>query len=294
MTRSALKAIREVRPARLYFAVDGARSGEEEEARLVEEVRALAEELVDWDCDLKTFFREENQGCARGVSEAISWFFEQEEAGIIVEDDCVPDPAFFGYCDTLLDLYRDDQRIMHISGNTRVPIEDPGTSYFFSRYPQVWGWATWRDAWQKFRMEYDDFESVLGQVLAAFSTDAERVYWEPVLKDTFEGRRDSWAYRWAFAQWLEGGLSTYPTTNMVDNIGFGSESTHTGLFSETRWLQPPARNPGELRHPTDMTPREDLDLKIFDRAYAKQNLPTRLYRIARSITHNGFRRAKTS
>lgn len=293
MTRLALEAVRRARPPRLYFAVDGARPEDEEEARLVGQVRELTDDLIDWDCELRTLFRDENRGCAQGVSEAISWFFDQEEAGIIVEDDCVPDPAFFRYCETLLELYRDDPQVMHISGNTRVKVEDPGTSYFFSRYPQVWGWATWRSSWQKFRMEYEDFDSVLSQVLGEFTTDEERKYWEPVLRDTFAGRRDSWAYRWAFTQWLEGGLSTYPTTNMVDNIGFGSESTHTGLLSETRWLQPPASDPGELRHPASVVLRSDLDLKVFDLAYAKQTFPTRLFRIARSITHRRFRPAKT-
>lgn len=293
MTRQALEAICRARPPRLYFAVDGARAGNDEEARLVGQVRELTDGLIDWECELRTLFREENRGCARGVSEAITWFFEQEEAGIIVEDDCVPEPAFFDYCEDLLERFEDDPRVMHISGNTRVLIEDPGTSYFFSRYPQVWGWATWKSSWQKFRMQYEDFEAVLDQVLDGFSTDAERAYWDPVLRDTFAGRRDSWAYRWAFAQWLEGGLSAYPTTNMVDNIGFGTESTHTGLLSETRWLQPPASNPGDLRHPEVIEPLEDLDLKVFDLAYAKRGLPTRLYRIARSITLNRFGQAKT-
>ncbi len=293
LARQAIQAIRRVRPSRLYFAVDGPRPDDREEARVVNRVRALATEIIDWDCEVRTLFRDENRGCALGVSEAISWFFDQERTGVILEEDCIPDPAFFNYARELLERYADDPRIMHISGNTRVRIEESATSYFFSGYPQVWGWATWRDAWRKFQMQHDDFESKLTRVLNRFDTDQERAYWEPVLRDTFSGKRDSWAYRWAFTQWLEDGLSTYPTSNMVENIGFGSDATHTGLFSETRWLQPAATDPGDLRHPESVTRRADLDQEVFDRAYSKHPLPTRLFRIARSATLSRFGHSQT-
>lgn len=286
-TRRVLESIGRVKPPRLYFAVDGARPGNPKEAERVREVQALAESCVDWDCEVKTFFREENRGCARGVSEAISFFFENEEAGVILEDDCVAEPDFFRYCEELLDRYRDDPRMMHISGSSRVEIEDPGSSYFLSRYAQVWGWATWRDAWSNFTLERD-LSQELDEVLGRFPTERERRYWEPILRRTFAGGIDSWAYRWSYAIWQADGISAYPTSNMVQNIGFGSDSTHTRAWSTSRWSMPEPVPLGEIRHPSPAVLREDLDTLVYDRAYAKSPLPIRAMRAAANLVRNRF------
>lgn len=286
-TRRVIEAIRRVRPPRVYFAVDGPRPGSPREAELVAEVRALVDSCFDWDCQVETFFREENRGCALGVSEAISFFFRHEEAGVILEDDCVPEPDFFRYCEVLLDRYRDDPRMMHISGNSRVRIEDPGSSYFLSRYPQVWGWASWRDAWNHFEFAPAEPDRELEVVLNRFADERERKYWEKILRRTFEGKIDSWAYRWAFAIWLADGVSAYPVQNLVRNVGFGSDSTHTGPLSASRWSMPEASPLNELRHPDPPTLRKDLDLMVFERAYAKAPLPIRAGRAMVSLVRNG-------
>ena len=150
-TRRVFEAIRTAKPSRLYIAADGPRLEREGERANCEEVRKIALE-VDWECDVKTLFRDENLGCKRAVSEGISWFFEHEDEGIILEDDCLPDRSFFSFCKDLLERYRHDTRIMVISGvNFQQGRKRTEYSYYFSIYPHCWGWATWRSAWNCFR-----------------------------------------------------------------------------------------------------------------------------------------------
>ena len=149
-TARVFEAIRSARPPRLYVAADGprtSRSGEADRCRLVREIASR----VDWTCELHTLFREANLGCKLGVSGAIDWFFQSETEGIILEDDVVPLASFFGLCDELLETYRDDPKVFAVSGcNLVSSVYRPNHSYFFSRYCHVWGWATWRRAWEHY------------------------------------------------------------------------------------------------------------------------------------------------
>jgi hypothetical protein len=149
-TSRVFEQIRNVRPARLYIAADGPRSGREGEQQLCIETRAIIEQ-IDWDCELKTLFREKNLGCKMAISSAIDWFFEQEEEGIILEDDCLPNQSFFRFCDTMLEKYRNDDRIRHISGCNLQHGKKWGTaSYYFSNLTHAWGWANWRRVWKDY------------------------------------------------------------------------------------------------------------------------------------------------
>ena len=143
-----MEEVRKAQPPRLYVAADGPRTDRPDERALAEATRSLVVDNIDWDCEVKTLFREKNLGLKNAVSSAIDWFFEHEEQGIILEDDCLADPSFFGFCEELLDRYRDDDRVMHIGGNCFLPELEMEDSYFFSRFPHIWGWATWRDAWE--------------------------------------------------------------------------------------------------------------------------------------------------
>jgi hypothetical protein len=229
-TARVLDAIRAARPARIYLAVDGARPTRSGESSLVSAVQALAGH-IDWTADVRMLFRQENLGCKIAVSEAIRWFFGQEEQGIILEDDCVAHPTFFRFAAELLDRYRDDERVMMVSADNfqRRPPRT-GYSYYFSRYAHIWGWATWRRAWQL----YDHHMSVWpelrsgGWLRDVLDGDRNAVrYWTRVFDDTHGERNTSWAYRWIFAVWANGGLSVTPRANLVSNIGFGDAATHT-------------------------------------------------------------------
>ena len=247
-TRQVLDALRAVAPSKLYVASDGPRN--ESEAKAVQATRDLVCELVDWPCQLKRRFQSKNQGCQLGVSSAITWFFEKEEAGIVLEDDCVPHPDFFSYCCELLDRYRHDTRIWCISGDNFQDGTWHGEgSYYFSRYNHCWGWATWRRCWDLYSKHIEIWEYLKSSdslQKTIFENPDERSYWMKIWTQLFNsGVPDSWAYRWALVCMVNQGLTALPNCNLVTNIGFGEQATHTIADinqSETRELR-------NLRHP---------------------------------------------
>jgi len=238
-TKKVFERIREAKPRRLYVAADGPRSNEEKV--ICEKVRKIATN-VDWDCEVKTLFQEENIGCGPGPVTGITWFFENEEYGVILEDDCVPEPTFFEFCEELLVKYRDDERIMHINGNNYGA--DKGNfyhseySYHFGNMPQAWGWASWRRAWQNFNWEINnltelvesDYLNILLPKKKQRSQQIKR--WKQVVG----GKRDIWDYQWQFSVISNHGLTIVPKVNQISNIGFGKDATHTknsGSYKDT-------------------------------------------------------------
>jgi hypothetical protein len=185
---------------------------------------------VDWDCEVHTLFRDENLGCKKAVSSAITWFFKHVEAGIILEDDCVPHPSFFWYCGVLLDRYQDDDRIMTISGNNFQPEEKTyRSSYYFSAYMHCWGWATWGKAWSYYNGKIPTWKSLRGTgwLRGWLGTDRAADYWRGIFDRVAHEEIDSWAYPWMYACWREHSLHVLPSVNLVSNVGFGERSTHT-------------------------------------------------------------------
>jgi len=149
------------KPAQLFIGCDGPRTGEEQEK--TDEVRKYILDNIDWDCDVKTLFRDDNIGCKYAVAGAIDWFFSHVEEGIILEDDCLPDPTFFRFCDEMLERYRDDDKVMNIGGSNilgefqvtnNLEMDD---NYLFSTHFFCWGWATWKDSWEKMDLEMDNY-----------------------------------------------------------------------------------------------------------------------------------------
>ena len=229
-TRKVFETIRKAQPLRLYVASDGPRlekSGEDDQVREVQKIATK----VDWNCEVKTFFRDRNLGCKMAVSSAITWFFKHEEDGIILEDDCVPSQSFFPYCQELLEKYRDDTRIMAISGdNFQKKKKHSSSSYYFSRYPHCWGWATWKRAWTFYDgmlLAWPEIkeERLLGDI--GSGEDGFLNYWSRIFDNCYAGKIDSWAYPWTFSCWLQSGMTVLPNVNLVSNIGFGIEATHT-------------------------------------------------------------------
>lgn len=229
-TERVFEAIRQAKPPRLYVSADGPRSHVPGEVEKSAEVRQIVSN-VDWPCEVHTRFNGGNMGCKLGVSSAIDWFFEHEEEGIILEDDILPDPSFFPYCDALLEKYRDNENVAMISGCNLISNHiDLDTSYFFSRYCHIWGWATWRRSWNLYDVNMNDWpdwshEGGLKQVSDG-SLNFEN-YWRDIFQQTYLGAVDTWDYQWVFRCWRHGGLSILPTTTLVENIGFGDGATHT-------------------------------------------------------------------
>lgn len=252
VTARVFQAIRQARPARLYVAADGARPSRHGEDERCERVRRIATS-VDWPCHLKTLFRDRNLGCRLAVSSAITWFFEHESEGIILEDDCLPSHDFFPYCDELLERHREDERVMCISGDNFISGHwQPDSSYYFSRYAHIWGWATWARAWKRYRLQVAaPDEPSMETVLDAALGDAPRArrYWTSVMRKVSEGRIDTWDYQWAYALLRYGGLSCMPRVNLISNIGFGAEATHTLTEHSGVANIPTADLPRPLSHP---------------------------------------------
>ncbi len=226
-TKQVFEAIRKAQPPRLYVAADGPRHSKVGELGKCEEVRRIAT-AVDWDCEVKVLFREKNLGCKVGVSSGIDWFFEQEEEGIILEDDCLPCQAFFDYCDVLLSRYKNDTRIWNIDGSNYLKIQD-SDSYTFSKYALIWGWATWRRAWKEYDVNMRDYEALYQKNYMSNIWDRKVVqkYWENCLAMTFYNKIDTWDYQWMHTIWKNNGLSIRPGKNLIKNIGFRADATHT-------------------------------------------------------------------
>ncbi len=230
-TKQVFEAIRKARPPRLYVASDGPRPGRIHEERRVEKVRQISTE-IDWPCHVKTLFREKNLGCKAAVSAAIDWFFENEERGIILEDDCLPCQSFFSFCNELLEKYSHDTRVMVVSGsNFQFGKRRINYSYYFSHFNHCWGWATWRRAWRHFNKNMEHWPSIRNhRYLKDLLHNEEMVaYWSRVFETAYREEIDSWAYTWTFSCWIRNGLTVLPNVNLVSNLGFGMEATHTKL-----------------------------------------------------------------
>jgi hypothetical protein len=231
-TKIVFEAIREAKPKKLFVAADGPRKNKDGENQLCNEARKFATD-IDWDCELKTLFRDENRGCGVGPSEAMTWFFSQVEEGIILEDDCLPNLSFFTFCEELLEKYKNDEKVMHIGGtNSQFGKKRNKYSYYFSKYPHIWGWATWKRAWQKFNYSFNQVdERQVDEIFSYYNfTPKEKEYWRrhwELIKDG--NRKDIWDIQWTFSCWLNHGVTIVPNYNLISNIGFNSNATHTKM-----------------------------------------------------------------
>jgi hypothetical protein len=228
-TKRVFDAIRLVKPRRLYVSADGPRPSREGEVDLTRQVRKISTN-VDWPCQVKTLFRRENLGCKKAVSSGIDWFFDQEKQGIILEDDCLPHQNFFYFCEKMLDFYHTNEDIFAITGdNFQKPKRRNGHSYYFSRYNHVWGWASWRRSWQKYDVDmlfWPEWRKSEEWELGIKNMH-ERKYWENVFNEVYIGNVDTWDYQWTASVWKNNGIVITPVVNLVENIGFGKDATHT-------------------------------------------------------------------
>jgi hypothetical protein len=285
VTERVFTEIAKAKPHKLLVIGDGPRADRAGEAGKVAETRQILER-IDWDCAVLTNFSDINLGCKRRVSGGLDWVFEQTPEAIILEDDCVPHPSFFRFCEEMLERYRDDRRVVQINGANfqsgfRAGNQD---SYYFSKLCHVWGWASWRDRWQSY---YDVSMAAWPRVrderrvADLVGSDEETKYWLPIFQDVFDGKIDTWDFQWAFACMLEGGSAVAPSVNLVSNIGFGAGATHTtgGRNRLANLPTEPMRFP--LRHPAGMFQSRSLDRRFFRRfssASWRSRITTRLRR----------------
>ncbi len=290
-TRETFSAIRAQRPSRLFIIADGPRPGHPTDVERCREVREIVD-LIDWPCEVHRNYADENLGLKRRVSSGLDWVYDQVARAIVLEDDCLPHPDFFPFCETLLERYEDDERVSVITGNNFQGGRRRGSaSYYFSKYNHCWGWATWRRAWQYYRgdlsfwLEWKNSKDWLKKT----PDRLEQHYWASIFDKVYRGEIDSWAYPWTASVWYHGGLTATPNVNLVTNIGFGPEGTHTVASEDQAGL--PAYPLGPITHPARLEQDLRADRYTFDHVFGGlgRRLRIRLLRTPKRVAAKVYR-----
>jgi hypothetical protein len=287
-TEKVFEAIRQAKPPKLLVVADGARAERPGEAEKCAATRAIIDR-VDWKCEVLKNYSDMNMGMKRREATGFDWIFDTVEEAIILEDDCLPHPTFFRYCEELLEYYRHDTRIMTISGdNTPLGHGRTEDSYYFSNYPRTWGWATWRRAWSHYDIDMKNWPQIRDQNwLKDILQDDQTVKdWKNILQSTYEGheRFETWDYQWVFANWLQNSLSIIPHVNLITNLGFGADSTNTKDSKNARANVPSQSINFSLKHPIFMIPDTQRDTFTHRNLYKPFNLVQRIqYRLKKII-----------
>jgi hypothetical protein len=261
-TQRCIEVLWKIKPNTILVAADGPR--DEAEQRQCFAARQQIDK-IDWLCEIERDFSDYNLGCGVRVYTAVDWALSLHEAVIVLEDDCIAHPSFFSFCQNVLNYYRDDERIMHISGNNFQP-NQPSTrySYYFSKYTHAWGWATWRRAWQYFDWRlnlWPEFKALGG--LGAWCSDPLEInYWTSIFDMVHGGSRDIWDYQWNATCLMQSGLAVLPNVNLVANIGFGEDATHTK--NRSAFLELPVHDIGEIVHPPVVMRNVEADKYTFN------------------------------
>ena len=282
-TKEVFEAVRKARPKKLYICSDAPRENRENEAEIVAQTRSIVEDHIDWPCEVHKNYAEKNMGCKKRMASGISWVLEQEESAIILEDDTVPCEDFFPYMEAMLEKYKDDPRVMMVSGTNlirKVKIED---AYTFSRFSVIWGWATWKRAWALYDVNMEQWPQVKeskalrshfnGLAYKFFERDADKIY---------SGLVDTWDLQWDFCRHMNDGLGIVPKQNLVNNIGFNrADATHTVGKSFEDF------STGKVEFPIQFVAEEKVALnQAYDAAYMRKNMGLKkIYNYIRKKLH---------
>jgi hypothetical protein len=253
VTSRVFEEIRKAEPPLLLVVADGPRPGHPTDRECCAAARAIIDQ-VDWSCDVRKNYSDVNLGCRRRVSSGVTWVFQEVEEAILLEDDCLPHPSFFRFCEELLERYRKDDRVGHIGGvNFQEGRKRTDDSYYFSRYNHVWGWASWRRAWEGYDPDLRLWPQIRGGrwLLDLLGGERQVAYWWNTFESVYKKKVDTWDYQWTFHCWVQNRLSVVPSVNLVSNIGFDATATHTkGLNPSAELTMEPMTFP--LAHPPYM------------------------------------------
>lgn len=270
ITMRVFNEIKNIRPKELFVGCDGPRDTVPEETKKVENVRKIFKNEVDWPCEAKIFFRKKNVGSRVAETEAIDWFFNNVNEGIILEDDCLPHQSFFYFCEELLEYYRNNERIMMISGNNFHFGRKYGRySYFFSRHVLTWGWATWKRAWRYNDMNLRNFPDFKAE--QKMKDIYGNYFWKrnylTNLNKVYNNKLDAWDFPWSYTTFCQNGLVCIPNVNLVSNIGFGVDAVnHTGKPAKIQNI-PLEEISFPLSHPQFLIPSKHADDFLLRNAY---------------------------
>jgi hypothetical protein len=286
-TQQVFERIRDAQPKRFYISADGPRENRPDDRESTRAVREFANQ-VDWDCQVQTLFRDRNLGLRLAIKTGLDWFFECEEEGIILEDDCVPDPTFFPYAAELLDRYRHDDRIATIDGtNYLLETQKFESSYYFTKYLFVWGWASWRRVWRDYDVQMRTWPKFRdeGRLDRVFAHPRSLRYWTRIFDQTYDETISTWDYQFFYSQMVNSRMSIAPARNLIFNTGWGAESTNTlNMNPEMGMATFPMEFP--LKHPTFMVPDERADQFTENLCFSKplhRKVRNRLSRVLRRL-----------
>ena len=271
-TKQVFEAIKKSQPPRLYIASEGLKSEKPGVSEKVQEVRDFIMNSIDWECEVFTRFRDENPGCKYAVTGAISWFFENEEMGIILEDDCVPNHSFFPFCQDLLQKYKNDERVMMITGTNYLFLNyEMDDSYFFSKYYIIWGWATWKRAWNLYEIEIHDYPKKKSekQLEWIYSDNLLIKIYYTMFQQAYNNELDAWDIQWWYTCIFQNGLCIVPKYNLISNIGDYGLFATGGTYDEFLRMPTKAIDYHNIIHPQHVVENGVYDRITIERLYGK-------------------------
>ena len=286
-TKRVFEAIRQAKPPKLLVIADGPRADLPGEAEKCAAARAIIDS-VDWECEVLNNYSDVNLGCKIRVSSGLDWVFLQFEEAIILEDDCLPHPSFFPFCEELLEYYRADSRIAIISGQNNLfgYRKSPDSYYYyFSKYPYIWGWATWKRAWKYYDVEMSLWTEIKnGNCMDNILPSKKAVkYWEKIFQSTYDGKAETWDYQWTFACLINNFLCITSSVNLISNIGFGEFSTHTKNINSKFSNLPTEKVTFPLKHPPFKINDTKADILAYKTIFTDDSLIDRLKRKIKKI-----------
>lgn len=261
--KKVIQILEKIKPSKIYISADGPRINKLNDKKFCNETKNLFKSL-NWKCDVKKNYLKSNFGCREAVSKGISWFFKNEKYGIILEDDCLPNLDFFKYCEINLKKYYNNKKVGCITGNNFQKIMNVRETYYFSKYPHCWGWATWRKSWKVYKKNIDFWPTYKKSLmwLNHFNNDIEQKYWTKIFDKIYARKIDSWAYPWSLCLWKNDMLTITPRVNLVKNIGFGKEATHTVSSLDDQKYQT-NKLPKKWLHPKKIVQHINNDNYVF-------------------------------
>lgn len=262
-TARVFDEIRKIKPKNLFISTHGPRENKPDDVPKCEEVLKIVKN-IDWPCDVKYLFRDKNLGCKLGCAGAITWFFNNVPEGIVLEDDCLPDPTFFRFCEEMLEYYRDHKNIAIISGHNVDGTIDTPYSYIFTRYGHLWGWASWAKVWKNYdvTMKFWLDKKNQSRIKKAIDDRTRWNYSRLMYENTFSGKKDTWDYQWESNRLLNGLISILPKENMIENLGFGPDATHTKALKSDLILSRRQTIFSLIHNPGPIIPNETYDKKL--------------------------------
>ncbi|MFA4960758.1 MAG: nucleotide-diphospho-sugar transferase [Candidatus Pacearchaeota archaeon] len=288
--KAVFAEIRKIKPKKFFIGADGPRNAEEK--KKTDAVRKYILENIDWKCEVKTLFRDVNKGTKYGSYESVSWFFKHVDRGIVLEDDCLPSPDFFRFCQEILEKYKDDERVMHINGTNIEGVSDSDGSYFFTNIVGVWGWASWRRAWEKCDLEmknYPKFDSYRGQKILGYRGFIFTLRALRLNRLLYAKKVEGYDYPWEFTCRINNALAIVPKSNLITNLGLGKAGGggHTTNYGDDKRIKiRPLKFP--LIHPEIMVNNWDY-WDAFTHLY-RVNIPKKLLELAIYKIKNLFKR----